>query len=147
MSKFMLILHQTPNQGVSRNSSPEEFEGILEKFRAWGRRLSAEGKLLSGEKLAEEGGKTLSAYRGNVAVVDGPYSETREVVGGYFLVQAEDYDEAVEIARGCPGLAFGTIAIRRVDPISGSAGCVLPASEAHNQNEESEINVQESLVS
>jgi hypothetical protein len=133
MPKFMLILHQTPNVGGYRKSSPEEIQGILGKFRAWADRLKAAGQMIHGEKLAEEGGKVISGQKGQVAVVDGPYSETKEVVGGYFLIQAEDYDEAVELARNCPGLAFGTIAVRQVDPMSGSASCVLPADEIRRQ--------------
>ena len=58
--------------------------------------------MAGGEKLAEEGGKVVSARRSRVTIVDGPYSETKEVVGGYFLVQAADYAEAVELARDCP---------------------------------------------
>ncbi len=128
MSKFMLIQHQTPNQG--RQKSLEEIQGIMEKFRAWGQRLRAEGKMVSGEKLAEEGGKIVSAQRGSVAVVDGPYSETKEVVGGYMLINAEDYEEAIELVRTCPGLGLGTIAVRQVDQL---AGCGSPAEEARHQ--------------
>jgi hypothetical protein len=147
MSKFMLILHSSPKEGGFRNLSPDEIQGIIEKFRAWTSRLTAAGKMISGEKLAEEGGKVVSKQSGRVAVVDGPFSETKEVVGGYFLIRAENYDEAVELVRDCPGLAFGRIAIRQVDPISGTSACVLPASEQHGQGEESEVRGEESLVS
>ena len=129
MSKFMLIVHQTPNVGGNRDQSPEEIQGIIEKCRAWGAKLSAAGKKLSGEKLAEEGGKIVSARNGRIAVVDGPYSETKEVVGGYSIIEAENYDEAVELARDCPALALGPIAVRQLDPMSG-CGSVLPAEEA-----------------
>jgi len=133
MSKFMLILHTSPNVGGVPKLSPEEFPVVLGKFRAWADRLRASGKMLHGEKLAEEGGKIVTNQKGLLSVVDGPYSETKEVVGGYFLIQAEDYDEAVELASDCPGLAFGRIAVRQVDPISGSASCVLPAEEARRE--------------
>lgn len=83
--------------------------------------------MLYGEKLAEEGGKILASQKRQLSIVDGPYSETKEVVGGFFLIQAEDYNEAVKFASDCPGLAFGRIAVRQVDPISGSATCVFPA--------------------
>jgi len=100
MAKFMLILHEAPE--TYRRLSAEEREGVIEKFRAWAGGLAAAGKMAGGEKLAEEGGKVVSARRSRVTIVDGPYSETKEVVGGYFLVQAADYAEAVELARDCP---------------------------------------------
>lgn len=127
MPKFMLIQHQTPNQGNQK--SPEEIQGIMDKFRAWGQRLRAEGKMVSGEKLAEEGGKMVSAQRGSVDVIDGPYSETKEVVGGYALIIAEDYEEAIELVRTCPGLALGSIAVRQLDEL---AGCGSPAEDARH---------------
>jgi hypothetical protein len=89
--------------------------------------------MLHGEKLAEEGGKIVASQKGKLSIVDGPYSETKEVVGGYFLIQAEDYEEAIKFASDCPGLAFGRIAVRQVDPISGSATCVLPAERARRE--------------
>ena len=56
---------------------------------------------------------------GQVRVVDGPYAEAKEVVGGYFLIEAADYDEAVEISKGCPHLKYGgRIELRQIDPIS-----------------------------
>jgi hypothetical protein len=128
MPKFMLIQHQTPNLGRNPQKYPEEIQDIMERFRAWGAKLRAEGKMISGVKLTEEGGKVVSAQKGSVAVFDGPYSETKEVLGGILLIQAEDYEEAIALARTCPGLGLGSIAVRQVDE---SAGCGLPAEEAH----------------
>jgi hypothetical protein len=53
---------------------------------------------------------------GAVRVTDGPYSETKEVLGGYYIVQAENYDKAVEIARDCPQFEFGgSIEVREIE--------------------------------
>ncbi len=129
MPKFMLIIQQTPNQGGFGQSPPEEIQDIMERFRAWGAKLRAAGKIVSGEKLAEEGGKVVTTQKGSVVVLDGPYSETKEVVGGYLLIQAEDYEEAIELVSTCPGLGLGSIAVRQVDEL---AGCGLPTEEAHH---------------
>src|SRR5712692_4743762 len=129
MPKFMLIQHQTPHVGGYRQKSPEEIQDIMERFRAWGAKLRAEGKMTSGEKLTEAGGKVVTAQKGSVVVLDGPYSETKEVVGGYCLIQAEDYEEAIELVSTCPGLGLGSIAVRQVDEL---AGCGLPTEEAHH---------------
>ena len=115
MPKFMLILHEIPSEEY-RNLSPEEIQGIIEKYRAWAGRLAAAGRLVGGAKLTDEGGKWMTMQKDRVSVVDGPYSEAKEVVGGYFMIRAEDYGEALDLARDCPHLAHGRIEVRQVDP-------------------------------
>lgn len=116
MAKFMLILHETPND--YRKLSPEEMQKLIEKYNAWAGKLGAAGKLAGGDKLKEDGGKIVSLKLAKVAVVDGPYSEAKEVVGGYFILEAANYAEAVELVRDCPHLPFGRIEIREVDPMT-----------------------------
>ena len=52
---------------------------------------------------------------GGVAVTDGPYVESREVIGGYYLIEADDYETAAKLVEDCPHLDFGSIEIRRVE--------------------------------
>ncbi len=47
-------------------------------------------------------------------ITDGPYAETKDVVAGYYLIQAESYEDAVECSEDCPHLEFGTIEVRRI---------------------------------
>jgi len=114
MAKFMLILHQRP--GVWQNLSAEEMQRKVEKYQAWASSIRSSGRHVSSEKLAEEGGKQLSLQKGRLNIVDGPYSETKEVVGGYFLFRALDYNEAIELTRNCPFLEDGRIELRQTDP-------------------------------
>jgi hypothetical protein len=114
MAKFMLILHNTP--GVWRNLSPEEMQRKVEKYQAWVAKFHTSGRHVSSEKLGEEGGKLLSLRNGRVTIVDGPYSEAKEVVGGYFLFRAADYEEALELTRDCPFLDDHRIELRQTDP-------------------------------
>jgi hypothetical protein len=114
MAKFMLILHNPP--GVWRNLSAEEMQQKLEKYQAWANRIRSSGRHISSEKLGEEGGKVLSLHKGRVNVVDGPYSEAKEVVGGYFLFRAANYEEAIELTRDCPFLDDHRIELRQTDP-------------------------------
>jgi hypothetical protein len=66
-------------------------------------------------KLKDEGGKHL-AGKGSTAVRDGPYAEASEVIGGFYTVEAKNYDDAVSIARGCPHIKYsGRIEVREVD--------------------------------
>ena len=106
MSEFLLLL-QEPN-GVFANYSPEQMQGIIEKYNAWAQELGEAGKIIEGRKLKEDGGRLLSR-RENGMVMDGPFSETKEVIGGFFLIKANHYDEAIEICKNCPHLEVGMI--------------------------------------
>jgi hypothetical protein len=117
MAKFMLILQQTP--GSWQEMSPEEMQRKVETYQAWVAKFRASGRHVSGEKLGEEGGKLLSLQNGRLNVVDGPYIEAKEVVAGYFVFRAANYDEAVQLLRDCPFLQDFRIALRQTDP----AGC------------------------
>jgi hypothetical protein len=114
MAKFMLVLHNTP--GNLRKLSPEELQRKVERYQAWVNKIRSGGRLAASEKLGEEGGKVLDLQTGRLHVMDGPYSEAKEVVGGFFVFRAADYDEAVELTRDCPFLEDGRIVIRQTDP-------------------------------
>lgn len=114
MAKFVLLLQETPS--AFESYSPEDFQGIIGRYKAWREKVAAAGKMISGQKLADEGGRSLRRQGGQVQVVDGPYSEAKEVLGGFFMIEAADYDEAVEIASDCPHLEYGTISLGEVDP-------------------------------
>ena len=118
MAKFMLILHDTP--GNFKHLAPDELQRVVEKYVAWAGKIRESGKSVGSNKLMEEGGRIVTRKRGELNVVDGPYSEAKEVVGGYFVVKAEDYNEAVQLVRDCPHLDFGRIEIRQVDPMGCS---------------------------
>jgi hypothetical protein len=113
MAQFMLVLFEKPGDFASM--SPEQIQKIIEKYSEWGGKLGAAGKMVNGHKLTEEGGKRLSRTAGKVSVVDGPYAEAKEVVGGVYLIRAKDYAEAAEIASTCPHLEFGRIELRQID--------------------------------
>jgi hypothetical protein len=109
MEKFMLIFHS----GTSTpQGSPEEMQEYMNKWFAWIEQLSKEGKYAAGEALLP-GGKLITGK--SKTVTDGPYTEGKEIVGGYFIVNADNYDEAVEIAKGCPDFAYdGSVQVRQV---------------------------------
>ena len=114
MPSFMLLLHQSPAK--FRDLSPEEMQHLIAKYRAWREELVRRDKMRGGEKLANDGGRQIRLSGGQVSVTDGPYSEAAEVLGGYFTIEAADYDEAVAIARTCPHLTGSQwIQVRQVD--------------------------------
>jgi hypothetical protein len=84
--------------------SPEEMQQISDKWMAWFKGLMASGKAVAGNPLEREG-KIVSGK--NRVVSDGPFAESKETIGGYFLLKVNTMDEALAIAKDCPGLPFG----------------------------------------
>jgi hypothetical protein len=107
--------------------SPEQMQHISDQWMAWFKRLMAEGKAIAGNPL-EPNGKIVSGKNGHVT--DGPFAESKEAVGGYFLLAVADLDEAVAIAQQCPGLPYG--AKIEVRPVAGE--CPM-ATEARAESQ------------
>ena len=99
MAEYVLLLHEDPSSLAEL--APSEIEVVVGKYMAWREELAAKGQLAGGMKLKDEGGRWLSGADGSVRVIDGPYAEAKEVIGGLFTIVAADYAEAVEISQGC----------------------------------------------
>jgi hypothetical protein len=115
MPKFMVILHTAP--GAFRELPPDELEQKFAGYQTWMNEIRSSDRYVSGEKLLEEGGKHLARRRGRLNVIDGPYSEAKEVVGGYFVFRAASYEEAVELMRDSPFLDDWRVELRQTDPM------------------------------
>lgn len=113
MAQFLLLLHETPQDFAE--VSPEEMQRIIQKYRGWTEGLRQSGRLIHNSKLTDEGGRHLRRKRDRIEVTDGPYSEVKEVVGGFYVIEAADYDAAVEVARGCPHVEYGRIEVRQLE--------------------------------
>lgn len=103
--------------GVSYTElSPEQMQQLIGKYMSWIERLREKDQFVGGEPL-EETGKVLSGRNGSI-VTDGPFTEAKEAVGGYFILRARDLDEAIEIAKGCPIFeSGGTAEVRPVQDV------------------------------
>jgi hypothetical protein len=114
-SQFLLLLRQ-PDSGPG--PSPEELQLIMKRFMVWMDGLNSKG-IVVGSNGLDDTGKILRGPRG-ASISDGPYVESKEIVGGYILINAGTLDEAVEIARGCPGLDYRLgVEVRPIKPKSG----------------------------
>jgi hypothetical protein len=115
MTHYMLVLRSDP--AAYATISPEQIQGLLQKYEAWGAKMAAQGRIRDGKKLVDEGGRVLANQGGRIAVKDGPFGETKEIVGGVYFITADSYDHAVEMCRDQPNLSFvgGSIEIREVD--------------------------------
>ena len=99
---YMLIFRGT---NWSNGLSAEETQQVVGQWMNWFTHLSEQGKVTGGNPL-ESKGKIVSGKSGRV-VADGPFAESKEAIGGYFMLNVETMDEAVAIAQGCPGLSYG----------------------------------------
>jgi hypothetical protein len=97
-SEFLLLSRGKWDPG----RSPEEIQAAIDSFYVWHEQLVAEGKFKSGQRLSTEG-KLVSS----LGVIDGPFTETKEVIGGYWFIVADSLEEAAAIAARSPCLACG----------------------------------------
>jgi hypothetical protein len=96
-------------------SSPDESAAHLAAYAAWAESMTERGVLRGGERLRPTSDATTVQVRdGEVLTADGPFAETKEQIGGYFVVETADLDEAVEIAAKLPGAQVGTIEVRPI---------------------------------
>ena len=110
MAQFMLLLYDDPSGW--QKLSPEEMQKAVEKYMAWTKKPFT----VDSKRLAQDAGKVIRAQGGKARTTDGPYSETKEWLGGYYLIEAPNYEAAVEASRDCPHLEYGgTIEVREVD--------------------------------
>jgi hypothetical protein len=109
-TEYLLLFNSTD---WDRGLSPEQLQKTMDRFFAWFEELKQQGKYKAGQAL-EQKGRIVSGKGGRV-VADGPFAESKEAIGGFFLLQADDLDEAIAIAKGCPMLEFGaTIQVRPI---------------------------------
>ncbi|WEK35012.1 MAG: YciI family protein [Candidatus Pseudobacter hemicellulosilyticus] len=112
MNEFLIAIHRDIiNKDAS--PSPEQLQAAIKPFQDWIGGIAAQNKLVSPPKRWGLDGRVVTQD----AVTEGPYAEIKESLGGLFIVRAADYDEAVEIAKGCPLLQWGAkVEVRMAAP-------------------------------
>jgi hypothetical protein len=108
---LMICTDETADQA----SSPEEQGATLAEYGAFTEEMGARGVLQGGERLRGTSDATTVRVRdGEIVTSDGPFAETKEQVGGYFVVDCKDLDEAIEVAAKIPGAKSGSIEVRPI---------------------------------
>ncbi|MEP6569918.1 MAG: YciI family protein [Acidobacteriota bacterium] len=111
--KYMLLIYH--DQQIWNKLSEIERQQIYLEFRQLISELQAEGKYLVGDQLQPTGvASSVRVRNGKQMVTDGPFAETREQLGGFFMIEAKDADEAKQIAGRIPSARMGTIEVRPV---------------------------------
>jgi hypothetical protein len=116
-SEYLVISRGQWDKGLSR----EEVQNAIDQFYVWLERLVDAGKMKRGQRLAKEG----KIVGRKSLVMDGPFGEAKELVGGYWFIVASSLDEAAEIAAGNPCLKCGLFyEVRPIDPEPATAFAV-----------------------
>lgn len=102
--QFLLLLRQ-PYDGMGSRPDPEQMQQIMAQFMAWIDGIKSKTSVLSTNGL-DDRCKIVRGSKGET-LSDGPYLEAKEIIGGYVLITADDFDHALAIARDCPGLPWG----------------------------------------
>ena len=112
--KYLLLLH-LPSHYMDESWSQSEIAAHRAEYAAYANQLREEGVFLAGEALQPADTATSIAVRnGDVIATDGPFAETTEILGGFYLCECRDLDHAMEVAVGIPGARYGTVEVRPV---------------------------------
>jgi hypothetical protein len=113
--KYMLLIHDDEQAFMALSEA--ERQAIYAEYRQFSEDIAASGNFLGGAELQPTSTATMVRIRnGKRLVTDGPFAETREQLGGYYLVEAKDLDEAIALAARIPSSRTGTIEVRPLVP-------------------------------
>lgn len=110
---YLLLIVEPPGQRQDRG--PEAGRAVYERMLRYTDSLKARGVLIGTNSLRSEGAR-LAIRDGKRTVVDGPFTEAKELVGGYFLLNVKTRDEALAFAGECPAAEWGTVEVRETGP-------------------------------
>ena len=113
MKEYMYLFRG--GDAVRAQQSPEAMQAHMQRWGQWMQKLAEEGTFIAGLPL-DGGGKVVKDAGG--IITDGPFTEGKEVVGGYLIVKAKTLDEAVNISKGCPIFEHkGSVEVREIMPM------------------------------
>jgi hypothetical protein len=112
---YMLLILEDPAQRGTR--TPAEGEAVYGRMVDFAQSLKARDQLLAVESLvSQQTGARVQVRGGKAQVLDGPFAEAKEMIGGFFLLDVKTREEALVIARGCPAAEWATIEVRETGP-------------------------------
>ena len=117
--KYLLLCCHEEKKWDSMSKS--ECEAVMEETMSYCQVLKRSGHLLGAEQLEPiQTAMSVRVRTGKLSVTDGPFAETKEQLGGFFLISARDLNEAIQVASKFPSVRFGTMEVRPVREIPGS---------------------------
>lgn len=113
--QYLLLIYE--NEADWASLAEEEKGRIFGEYMEYSESLAEEGRMLGGEALQPtDTATTVRVREGKTLTTDGPFAETREQLGGFYLVEAGDLDQAIELAARIPGARTGSIEVRPILP-------------------------------
>ncbi len=116
MAKFLILARGTGE--AYKNLSPQEMQQVVQKYMAWSDEMRKSGRLLHGEKLRDDGGRVIRGANGKVTVTDGPFAESKEILGGFWMVEATSYEQIQRDLANHPHLRAGSLEVREIEDMS-----------------------------
>jgi hypothetical protein len=111
--KYMLMIYS--NESGFKNTTQADVGQMLAAYGAYAEAMQKAGVMVGGDRLQPSASATtVRVAKGKTEVLNGPYAETKEQLGGYFLIEAPDLDAAITWAARCPGASYGTIEVRPI---------------------------------
>ena len=111
--QFICLIYSAPNTGPQPGSP--EFGAFMKAYGDFSKKVQDDGKFVAGEALqGVETATTVSVREGKTETIDGPFAETKEHLGGYYVLDCDDMDEAVKYAAMLPTADYGRIEVRPV---------------------------------
>jgi hypothetical protein len=111
--RYLLMIYS--NEANDASATPEEQQAVMEAYNAFSNEVRERNLFIGGEALQPTSTATTVRVRdGKALTTDGPFAETKEQLGGYYLLDCKDLDEAIEMAAKIPGAAVGSIEIRPI---------------------------------
>lgn len=116
--QYMLLLYSDENGWNSL--SPAEQQAGVAQYTAYGEALRKAGAYVSSDRLRDTtDATTVTVANGKTQVMDGPFADTKEQLGGYYIIEAKNLDEAISWAARCPGASHGHVEVRPVWQMRG----------------------------
>lgn len=111
--RYLLLIYT--NETADQNVSQEEQAAVMEAYNNYSRDLGTSSSFIAGEALQPTSTATTVRVRdGKTTTTDGPFAETKEQLGGYYLINAKDLNEAIQWAAKNPGAKFGSVEVRPI---------------------------------
>ena len=111
--KYLCLIYE--DESFWSKTPKQELDAIMGDFRAFSTTYKQSGHVLGGNALEPTAtATTIRVRNGKMSTTDGPFAETREQLGGYYVLDVENLDEAIKWAYRCPGVKYGTIELRPI---------------------------------
>jgi len=111
MAKFLVLARDTGQAYANR--SAQEMQQVVQKYMTWTARLREAGRMIHSERLKGDG-RVVRGAAGKMTVTDGPFAESKEVIGGFWLLEASSYDEVQAFLEDHPHLEAGALEVRQI---------------------------------